>query len=49
MNFAIILLSFFSFLWPWQTTEPIKEASLDEAFTIKIGQKVEKSQQSKHA
>lgn len=41
MNFATILLSVFSFLWPWQTTEPVKQASLDEAFTVKVGQKVE--------
>jgi hypothetical protein len=41
MKFAVIFLSLFSFLWQGQTTQPVKEVSLDEAFTIKIGEQVE--------
>jgi hypothetical protein len=41
MKLAVIFLSLFGFLWQGQTTQPVKEVSLDEAFTIKIGEQVE--------
>jgi hypothetical protein len=41
MKFAVIFLALFSFLWHGQSTEPVKEVSLDEAFTIKVGEQVE--------
>jgi hypothetical protein len=41
MKFTIISLLLLSFMWQGQTTEPMKEVSLDEEFTIKIGQQVE--------
>lgn len=41
MQFAAIFLMLLNFMWQGQTTEPVKEVSLDEEFTIKIGQQVE--------
>ena len=41
MNFLLIVLLFAGWGWQEQPTAPAKEVSLDEEFTIKVGQQVE--------
>jgi hypothetical protein len=41
MKFAFIILSLFGLLWQGQSPQALKEASLDQEFTIKAGQQVE--------